>query len=194
MSTYCPCDLHWSGAKDYRIMHVDHNIPQLLLHTTVVHSLDSRTNVWGRNKCSSAHLRLHYLFMSVQSFSFLHTLSSDRLRHWAWISQSLTVDCSYDEQIDRVGSKVHDCKLSHLHMICHCLPAVAHWLTTIDKQKNQIDHKKCVPRRLGAKITRYAVMKCQKNNNTHTNRWKCLKYFLSSQNKWAFSATITMGG
>lgn len=37
--TYRPCDLHGRGADHHGVVHVDHHVPKLLLHATVVHSL-----------------------------------------------------------------------------------------------------------------------------------------------------------
>lgn len=59
----------------------------------------------------------------------LITLSPDRLRHGARITQPLAVDGPDHEKVDCVGAKTFDGELGGFDVVCHSLPAVAHWLT-----------------------------------------------------------------
>lgn len=63
------------------------------------------------------------------------TLCSDRIRHGAWITQALAVDCSDHEQVDGIGTETFDGKLGGFYMIGYRLPAVAHGLTAMEDTK-----------------------------------------------------------
>lgn len=66
------------------------------------------------------------------------TLGADRLRHGAGVSETLGVDRSDEEQVDRVRSQVFDRELCGLHVVSHSLPAVADQLTAHRENRRKI--------------------------------------------------------
>lgn len=111
-------------------MHGDHHVAKLLLHTPVVHALCRGTDVWGREKEMQRSEEGNSRFCPGECTAFIHpflcTLSADRLRHGAGVTEPLSIDSPDDEQVDRIGSQVPDCELGGLHVVRHCLPAVTH--------------------------------------------------------------------
>ena len=67
--------------------------------------------------------------MLAWSTFYFGTLCADRLRHGAGVSETLGIDRSDEEQVDRVRSQVFDRELCGLHVVSHSLPAVADQLT-----------------------------------------------------------------
>lgn len=56
------------------------------------------------------------------------TLCPYRIRHRAWVTETLGVDRSDHEQVDCIGPQPSHSIESCLNMVCHCLPAIAHGL------------------------------------------------------------------
>jgi hypothetical protein len=59
------------------------------------------------------------------------TLCAHRIWHRARITETLRVDRSDHEQVDCIGPQSSHSVQGGLYMVCHCLPAIAHWLAKI---------------------------------------------------------------
>lgn len=54
------------------------------------------------------------------------TLCTHRIRHRTWVTETLWVDRSNHEQVDRIGPQSSHGIESALHVVGDCLPAIAH--------------------------------------------------------------------
>lgn len=72
-----------------------------------------------------------YFSSSTSASEVPLTLGSDRVWHGAGVAEALGVDGSDHEEVDGVGAQAPHGEQGALHVVGHCLPAVAHRLTAM---------------------------------------------------------------